>query len=40
MRRVDIAWRGDEVAAFDRLKVRADALGITVGDLLKRLSQG
>lgn len=40
VRRVDIAWWGDEVAAFDRLKVRADALGITVGDLLKRWSQG
>lgn len=36
-RRLLITWQGDAVEAFDRLKARAEADGIEVRDLAKRL---
>lgn len=38
VRRVDIEWRGDEVAIFDRLRVRAEREDTTVAALLKRVA--
>ena len=38
VRRIDIEWRGDEVAIFDRLRVRAEREDTTVAELLKRVA--
>jgi len=35
IRRTDIAWQGDDVGVHDRLKAMAEAVGMTVGELLK-----
>ncbi len=35
MRRIDIAWQGEETETFDKLKARATAQNITVTDLAK-----
>ena len=39
VRRIDIQWRGDEVAAFDRLRLRAEREDTTVAQLLKRIAR-
>ena len=39
VRRVDIEWRGTEVADFDKLRVLAEQKGISVAAILKRLSK-
>ena len=38
-RRTDITWQGDDVPVHDRLKERANKLGITVAELLRRLAR-
>lgn len=38
VRRIDIQWRGDEVAVFDRLRIRAEQEDTTVAQLLKKLA--
>jgi hypothetical protein len=40
VRRLDIEWRGAEVATFDRLRAQAAREGVTVAALVKRLLQG
>lgn len=40
VRRLDIEWRGGEVATFDRLRAQAEREGVTVAALVKRLLQG
>ena len=40
VRRLDLEWRADEVAAFDRLKARAEQQGLTVQALVKHLLEG
>ena len=39
IRRTDIVWRDTDVALHDRMKVRAENEGITVSELLLRLSR-
>ena len=39
VRRVHIEWRGAEVAAFDRLRIRAEREDTTVAALLKQLAR-
>ena len=37
VRRLDIEWRGEEVATFDELRAQAEREGTTVPALVKRL---
>lgn len=39
LRRTDVMWRGSDVALHDRMKARAEAEGITMSELLLRLSR-
>jgi hypothetical protein len=39
LRRMDMVWRGSDVALHDRMKARAEAEGVTMHDLLLRLAR-
>lgn len=39
LRRTEISWQGEDVQLHDRLKEKADAIGITLGELLKRVAR-
>lgn len=38
-RRTDIAWQDEDVPVHDKIKMRADELGITVAELLRQLAR-
>jgi len=37
VRRVDVVWTGDEIAAFDKLRTLADAQDVSLTEFIKRL---
>ena len=39
LRRTEISWQGEDVQVHDRLKEKAAAMGITLGELLKRIAR-